>query len=176
MITEALLFAIDDVFAKLTQKGDPCFWPQKGTSIFASELVPLISVESFLKRICKSFEMTEGVLISSLIYIDRYLRATKVYISLNEIHRLIGIACVVSIKHHEDHTHTNRFYAKNIGLPLKELNMMEGYFLDQIGFCTYTSDKEYENYSTAINCYSHCLLYTSPSPRDQRGSRMPSSA
>ena len=24
--------------------------------------------------------------------------------------------------------------------------------------------------------YYHCLLYTSPSPRDQRGSRMPSSA
>ena len=24
--------------------------------------------------------------------------------------------------------------------------------------------------------HSHCLLYTSPSPRDQRGSRMPSSA
>ena len=28
---------------------------------------------------------------------------------------------------------------------------------------------------TAITYY-HCLLYTSPSPRDQRGSRMPSSA
>ena len=28
----------------------------------------------------------------------------------------------------------------------------------------------------AINCYMGCLLYTSPSPRDQRGSRMPSSA
>ena len=27
-----------------------------------------------------------------------------------------------------------------------------------------------------IHCYSLCLLYTSPSPRDQRGSRMPSSA
>ena len=27
---------------------------------------------------------------------------------------------------------------------------------------------------TALHC--HCLLYTSPSPRDQRGSRMPSSA
>ena len=24
--------------------------------------------------------------------------------------------------------------------------------------------------------FGHCLLYTSPSPRDQRGSRMPSSA
>ena len=27
-----------------------------------------------------------------------------------------------------------------------------------------------------MNVYSICLLYTSPSPRDQRGSRMPSSA
>ena len=25
-------------------------------------------------------------------------------------------------------------------------------------------------------CFTNCLLYTSPSPRDQRGSRMPSSA
>ena len=30
------------------------------------------------------------------------------------------------------------------------------------------------NYYTAL--LEHCLLYTSPSPRDQRGSRMPSSA
>ena len=28
----------------------------------------------------------------------------------------------------------------------------------------------------AIAMYYYCLLYTSPSPRDQRGSRMPSSA
>ena len=32
------------------------------------------------------------------------------------------------------------------------------------------------NYDTEINSSSSCLLYTSPSPRDQRGSRMPSSA
>ena len=30
--------------------------------------------------------------------------------------------------------------------------------------------------STPNNVFSRCLLYTSPSPRDQRGSRMPSSA
>ena len=29
---------------------------------------------------------------------------------------------------------------------------------------------------TSVNGVNHCLLYTSPSPRDQRGSRMPSSA
>ena len=34
-----------------------------------------------------------------------------------------------------------------------------------------------EDIAAAINLSPfHCLLYTSPSPRDQRGSRMPSSA
>ena len=33
-----------------------------------------------------------------------------------------------------------------------------------------------ENYSLKAAWYRLCLLYTSPSPRDQRGSRMPSSA
>ena len=31
-------------------------------------------------------------------------------------------------------------------------------------------------YLTTVREFSNCLLYTSPSPRDQRGSRMPSSA
>ena len=41
---------------------------------------------------------------------------------------------------------------------------------------------EGERYSVAVNIWEQapltttCLLYTSPSPRDQRGSRMPSSA
>ena len=34
---------------------------------------------------------------------------------------------------------------------------------------------EFELVQERINNYT-CLLYTSPSPRDQRGSRMPSSA
>ena len=33
-----------------------------------------------------------------------------------------------------------------------------------------------EHFDTVLNRPSTCLLYTSPSPRDQRGSRMPSSA
>ena len=37
------------------------------------------------------------------------------------------------------------------------------------------SDEELPNSETGAN-YNICLLYTSPSPRDQRGSRMPSSA
>ena len=41
--------------------------------------------------------------------------------------------------------------------------------------------KGLQEYGFPTNClkqleYNNCLLYTSPSPRDQRGSRMPSSA
>ena len=38
------------------------------------------------------------------------------------------------------------------------------------------SNRSYEDNSDAWNQFKSCLLYTSPSPRDQRGSRMPSSA
>ena len=37
------------------------------------------------------------------------------------------------------------------------------------------ADKYYPSV-TSITSFKNCLLYTSPSPRDQRGSRMPSSA
>ena len=44
----------------------------------------------------------------------------------------------------------------------------------------YTSPRRYYSpparYYQPTPRYYHCLLYTSPSPRDQRGSRMPSSA
>ena len=37
-------------------------------------------------------------------------------------------------------------------------------------------EKELEPYLKLLKGWLACLLYTSPSPRDQRGSRMPSSA
>ena len=38
------------------------------------------------------------------------------------------------------------------------------------------SKRANQNLKNALPNLSNCLLYTSPSPRDQRGSRMPSSA
>ena len=44
-----------------------------------------------------------------------------------------------------------------------------------IGFIVFNF-KTYPNLIKFFNEHKICLLYTSPSPRDQRGSRMPSSA
>ena len=70
------------------------------------------------------------------------------------------------IRHHgiseeELHEHFN-------GVPN---NKIIEYMFD--GQCT---DEVKQKYSLLKEQYYRCLLYTSPSPRDQRGSRMPSSA
>ena len=52
----------------------------------------------------------------------------------------------------------------------------ESYRLDHIAFMELGQNKlDHSEYDTFREFYT-CLLYTSPSPRDQRGSRMPSSA
>ena len=48
--------------------------------------------------------------------------------------------------------------------------------LDEYSPSSFNSSKRIENGKVVIGLYGDCLLYTSPSPRDQRGSRMPSSA
>ena len=58
----------------------------------------------------------------------------------------------------------------------------EGHWYNWNGYKSPTilSDEELEYFSIRSTCsvfdITPCLLYTSPSPRDQRGSRMPSSA
>ena len=58
---------------------------------------------------------------------------------------------------------SNVKYLKNFVANLKDLNIEVSAFIDPLG--------EQINYSKET-----CLLYTSPSPRDKRQSRMPSSA
>ena len=58
-------------------------------------------------------------------------------------------------------------YTDPYGQTSRTISIGEG---DSLGWVT-----QYDDGSTYTE-YENCLLYTSPSPRDQRGSRMPSSA
>ena len=48
--------------------------------------------------------------------------------------------------------------------------------IDQIGFVVKDLSQAMKAYEPLFGPFTTCLLYTSPSPRDQRGCRMPSSA
>ena len=70
------------------------------------------------------------------------------------------------------------FIEKNSRINLKELAIMLG--VDEASVANEIAAMEQENvicgYHTLIDWDKACLLYTSPSPRDMRRSRMPSSA
>ena len=68
---------------------------------------------------------------------------------------------------------TQFFFAKlsNIGLEWVMMPIALALLAGVLGI-----KREYSSYIIVRNWASVCLLYTSPSPRDQRGSRMPSSA
>ena len=58
-----------------------------------------------------------------------------------------------------------------------EIRNMNYLFWDKAGFNEDISRWDVSNVSSLLSTFNGaCLLYTSPSPRDQRGSRMPSSA
>ena len=75
-------------------------------------------------------------------------------------------------------------HAKNI-ITSKDLNVIikvmqsfqglvsEGKYTD---VCMVVGSDRVEEFTTLLNKYNSCLLYTSPSPRDRTRSRMPSSA
>ena len=62
----------------------------------------------------------------------------------------------------------------------KNINTKDMYFPKNFIWGTATAAHQVEGFNTNNNWYrwehSFCLLYTSPSPRDKRQSRMPSSA
>ena len=65
--------------------------------------------------------------------------------------------------------------SQNTNLAVVAPGIAEALFATALGLIAAIPAKIfYDKYSSDIDKY--CLLYTSPSPRDQRGSRMPSSA
>ena len=65
-------------------------------------------------------------------------------------------------------------YSENVETPSVTLINITAEFLRR--FERNLLDAKYIEYLEENDIYTVCLLYTSPSPRDQRGSRMPSSA
>ena len=61
----------------------------------------------------------------------------------------------------------------------KELGLKDADVAEMFGYAnanSFRTSKAKAKMQKGLELFYHCLLYTSPSPRDQRGSRMPSSA
>ena len=115
-------------------------------SKFNGKNIPKISINDYIERIFDYCEIEQYNTISALIYIDRLNINSNIILSEYNIHRLIFICILASIKFNSDTVYDNKYYAQVAGLSTDELFELETEFYKNIHFDLYITEDEYENY------------------------------
>ena len=113
---------------------------------FNSHSIPSISILEYLKRIQMYSKIESSTLICSLIYIDRLCNLGEIILTYYNIHRILFVAILISIKYNEDRYYENVYYAKIAGISSRELKNIEYDFLVIINFELFISEDEYLKY------------------------------
>ena len=90
--------------------------------------------------------MNLSSLILSIIYIDRFCELNGYILSLNNIHRILLAACLLSIKFNEDININTKYYANIAGVSVADLNNLEHYFYIKLNFSLYIDYDFYQKY------------------------------
>ena len=122
-------------------------------SLYSSKFVPGISLANYIKRISHYASIKDNVLSCALVYIDRYLIASKMKMTSHETHRLFLIAVIIAAKFHYDEYYDNQFYADVGGITMEEFNELERDFLETIDYSLMIDEKLYLRYIRAISSY-----------------------
>ena len=108
--------------------------------------VPGISIDDYINRIFTSTKMNISSLIMSIIYIDRFCEFNRYVLCMNNIHRILLTACLLSIKFNEDINISSKYYAEVAGIPVYDLNNLEIYLCVKLKFSLFVSCDIYQKY------------------------------
>ena len=117
---------------------------------FDLKRIPFISLYDYIYRIIKYTHIDDNTLIKALIYLDLFNRNNKYIISYFNIHKLIFVAIVLSVKYSETGFLTNKSYAKIGGISINELYNLEIKFCRYINYRLYINKELFEKYSKHI--------------------------
>ena len=125
------------------------------SDIFYLNHFPPISIENYINRIYKGTKMNISTLILSIIYIDRFCETNGYILSLNNVHRILLAACLLSLKFNEDVNIDAQYYANIAGVPINDLNNLECYLYVKLKFSLFVEydfyQKYFEYFSKSIN-------------------------
>ena len=113
---------------------------------FYSEIIPKITISDYIFRIIKYTKINISTLILSVTSITSFMRKTRNFLSINNIHKLLIVSCFLNAKFNEDYTFSSKFYAKVGGISYKELNFLELEFYKKNNYSLYISEDLYNNY------------------------------
>jgi len=116
------------------------------SDIFYLNHFPPISIEDYINRIYNGTKMNISTLIMSIIYIDRFCETNGYVLSLNNIHRILLAACLLSIKFNEDFNMNTQYYANVAGVQVNDLNNLECYLYVKLKFSLFVEYDFYQKY------------------------------
>ena len=118
--------------------------------IFTSKIIPKISVSDYLLRITKYANVSDEILIIALIYLDKLCKKNKIMLNSYNVHRLLFISILISIKMNSDKIYKNNYYSKISGINPKDLCLMEYEFIYLSGFMLNIKKEIYEKYKSFL--------------------------
>ena len=118
---------------------------------FSANLIPGISIEDYLLRIQTYANVEESTLIICLIFIDKLCHTADVTLTHYNIHRILFIAVLLSIKYNEDSFFDNQYYSEIAGVKIKELKLLEYTFVSMVDFNLFVSNEIYEKYKNYLD-------------------------
>ena len=116
------------------------------SDLFYLSRIPPISIEDYIKRIFNYTKMNISTLVMSVMYIDRFCELNGYILSLNNIHRVLLTACLLSIKFNEDINVNTKYYANIAGVSANDLNNLEFYLYIKLKFSLYVDYDLYYKY------------------------------
>jgi hypothetical protein len=99
----------------------------------------IMSIEEYLKRLIGYLDISQNLIIISLIYIDRL----KIKFNYDNIHKLLLTSLLITNKFLEDDNINNNYWANCGGIPLNYLNKLEIKFLKKINYILYVNEEEF---------------------------------
>ena len=94
-------------------------------------------------------------MISSLIYIDRLINENVLFLTYYNVHKILIICILLSIKYNEDDIFGNDYYSEISGIPLKELNKLEYEVFKYLKFNFYIKPEEFIIYEEYLDNYCY---------------------
>ena len=122
--------------------------------IFYLPFAPQISLNDYIKRIMKYSNMDISSLICSIIYIDYFCDKNKYILSINNIHRILLSACLLSLKFNEDNTVNYKYYSDITGVSMEDLKNLEFYMYFKMNFSLFIKYELYKSYYDYFSNYS----------------------
>ena len=118
--------------------------------LFNAKELPTITIKNYLYRIQTYSEAEDNTLIFALILIDKICETGSIILTEYNIHRLLFISILISIKYNEDLVFELDCYSKIAGISKKEIKKLEYEFLTLIKFEVYVQKTLFDNYKNYI--------------------------